>query len=116
MTDVIYDEIGACIDGWTDLSAVDWLFQINSLPVKGGPAPVQDQLLLIMPPVQVVVVGAGVVGLSTAVCISEALPSCSVSLVADAFSPDITSDGAAGIVLPAEFPGGVYSRGNIIPC
>ncbi|XP_037551348.1 D-aspartate oxidase isoform X2 [Nematolebias whitei] len=57
-----------------------------------------------MAPVRVVVVGAGVVGLSTAVCISEALPSCSVTLVADRFSPDTTSDGAAGIVLPAEFP------------
>ncbi|XP_061599640.1 D-aspartate oxidase [Cololabis saira] len=54
--------------------------------------------------VRVVVVGAGVVGLSTAVCIAEALPSCSVTLVADKFSPDTTSDGAAGILFAAEFP------------
>uniref|UniRef100_A0A8C6PHS7 D-aspartate oxidase n=1 Tax=Nothobranchius furzeri TaxID=105023 RepID=A0A8C6PHS7_NOTFU len=55
--------------------------------------------------VRIAVVGAGVAGFSSAVCIAEALPSCSVTLVADRFSPDTTSDGAAGIVLAAEFPG-----------
>uniref|UniRef100_G3PCR3 D-aspartate oxidase n=1 Tax=Gasterosteus aculeatus TaxID=69293 RepID=G3PCR3_GASAC len=54
--------------------------------------------------VRVVVVGAGVVGFSTAVCIAEALPFCSVSLLAEKFSPDTTSDGAAGILFAAEFP------------
>ncbi|KAM6912431.1 D-aspartate oxidase [Xenentodon cancila] len=54
--------------------------------------------------VRVVIVGAGVVGFSTAVCISEALPSCSVTLVAEKFSPYTTSDGAAGILFAAEFP------------
>uniref|UniRef100_A0A8C6PHT8 D-aspartate oxidase n=1 Tax=Nothobranchius furzeri TaxID=105023 RepID=A0A8C6PHT8_NOTFU len=54
--------------------------------------------------VRIAVVGAGVAGFSSAVCIAEALPSCSVTLVADRFSPDTTSDGAAGIVLAAEFP------------
>lgn len=53
---------------------------------------------------QVVVVGAGAVGLSTAVCIAETLPMCSVTVVADRFSPDTTSDGAAGILFTAEFP------------
>ncbi|KAG5857252.1 hypothetical protein ANANG_G00017430 [Anguilla anguilla] len=48
---------------------------------------------------RVVVVGAGVVGLSTAVCIAEALPSCSVTVLADRFTPDTTSDVAAGIVM-----------------
>ncbi|KAM8915432.1 D-aspartate oxidase isoform 1-T4 [Spinachia spinachia] len=57
-----------------------------------------------MKSVRVVVVGAGVVGFSTAVCIAEALPLCSVSLLAEKFSPDTTSDGAAGIALTAEFP------------
>ncbi|XP_017277085.1 D-aspartate oxidase-like [Kryptolebias marmoratus] len=57
-----------------------------------------------MKSVRVVVVGAGVVGFSTAVCISEAFPSCSVTLVADSFSPHTTSDGAAGIMYAAEFP------------
>lgn len=55
--------------------------------------------------VNVVVVGAGVIGFSTAVCIAEALPSCSVTLLADKFSPDTTSDGAAGILFAAKFPG-----------
>ncbi|KAL6105284.1 ddo [Pungitius sinensis] len=57
-----------------------------------------------MKSVRVVVVGAGVVGFSTAVCIAEALPFCSVSLLAEKFSPDTTSDGAAGILFAAEFP------------
>lgn len=55
--------------------------------------------------VRVAVVGAGVVGLSTAVCVAEALPLCSVTLLADRFSPDTTSDGAAGILYAAKFPG-----------
>ncbi|XP_069016696.1 D-aspartate oxidase [Embiotoca jacksoni] len=54
--------------------------------------------------VRVAVVGAGVVGFSTAVCISEALPVCSVTVLAERFSPDITSDVAAGILLAAEYP------------
>ncbi|KAM3594687.1 uncharacterized protein V6R79_012218 [Siganus canaliculatus] len=58
-----------------------------------------------MKKVRVAVVGAGVVGFSTAVCIAEALPFCSVTLLADKFSPDTTSDGAAGILFASEFPG-----------
>lgn len=58
-----------------------------------------------MKKVRVVVVGAGVVGLSTAVCIAEALPFCSVTVVAEKFSPDTTSDGAAGIMFAGFFPG-----------
>ncbi|CAM4649447.1 unnamed protein product [Leuciscus chuanchicus] len=54
--------------------------------------------------VKVLVVGAGVVGLSTAVCVAETLPHCSVTVVAEKFSPDTTSDGAAGILLATEFP------------
>ncbi|XP_018559224.1 LOW QUALITY PROTEIN: D-aspartate oxidase [Lates calcarifer] len=57
-----------------------------------------------MKTVRVAVVGAGVIGFSTAVCIAEALPSCSVTLLADKFSPDTTSDGAAGILFAAKFP------------
>ncbi|XP_051501793.1 D-aspartate oxidase [Myxocyprinus asiaticus] len=53
--------------------------------------------------VRVVVVGAGVVGLSTAVCIAETLPYCSVTIIAEKFSPDTTSDGAAGILFASEF-------------
>ena len=55
--------------------------------------------------VELVVVGAGVIGLSTAVVLAEALPLCRVTVVADRFSPDTTSDGAAGILFMAQFPG-----------
>ncbi|XP_059907235.1 D-aspartate oxidase [Gadus macrocephalus] len=54
--------------------------------------------------VKVVVVGAGVIGFSTAVCIAESLPLCAVTLVADQFSPDTTSDGAAGIMFVSKYP------------
>ncbi|KAM9355754.1 D-aspartate oxidase [Pholidichthys leucotaenia] len=57
-----------------------------------------------MTTVRVVVVGTGVVGFSTAVSIAESLPFCSVTLLGENFSPDTTSDGAAGIVLVAQFP------------
>ncbi|XP_053489403.1 D-aspartate oxidase [Ictalurus furcatus] len=58
-----------------------------------------------MKKVQVVVIGAGVVGMSTAVCIAEALPFCTVTVLAEKFSPDTTSDVAAGILLPKEIQG-----------
>lgn len=61
--------------------------------------------------VRVAVVGAGVVGLSTAVCVAEALPFCSVTVLADKFSPDTTSDGAAGVLSPTWYPG-INSDGN----
>lgn len=57
-----------------------------------------------MKPVKVVVVGAGVIGFSTAVCLIESVPNVSVTLIADKFSPDTTSDGAAGILFAAQFP------------
>lgn len=63
------------------------------------------QLSWEMKRVKVLVVGAGVVGLSTAVCVAETLPYCSVTVIAEKFSPDTTGDGAAGILLPKEFPG-----------
>ncbi|XP_077587459.1 D-aspartate oxidase isoform X2 [Stigmatopora nigra] len=53
---------------------------------------------------KVAVVGGGVVGFSTAVCIAETLPHCSVTLLADKFSPETTSDGAAGILIVHPFP------------
>lgn len=54
--------------------------------------------------VKVVVLGAGVVGFSAAVCVAESLPDCFVTVVSEKFSPDTTSDGAAGILFAAEFP------------
>ncbi|ESO06832.1 hypothetical protein HELRODRAFT_185481 [Helobdella robusta] len=47
--------------------------------------------------VRIAVVGAGAVGLSTAVQIQEALPETEVTLIAEKFNRDTTSDGAAGI-------------------
>ncbi|XP_066536416.1 D-aspartate oxidase [Hoplias malabaricus] len=57
-----------------------------------------------MKPVKVAVIGAGVIGLSTAVCLAKTLPYCSVTILAEKFSPNTTSDGAAGILLPKVFP------------
>ncbi|KAL3049732.1 hypothetical protein OYC64_009063 [Pagothenia borchgrevinki] len=54
--------------------------------------------------VRVVVVGAGVVGFSTAVCIAENLPHVSVTLLGEKFSPETTSDGAAGILFANHNP------------
>ncbi|XP_064912728.1 D-aspartate oxidase isoform X3 [Columba livia] len=54
---------------------------------------------------KVAVIGAGVVGLSTALCIVETCPSCSVTVLSDQFSPNTTSNVAAGILIPHTYPG-----------
>ncbi|NWW50005.1 OXDD oxidase, partial [Pedionomus torquatus] len=54
---------------------------------------------------KVAVVGAGVVGLSTALCIAETCPSCSVTVLSDQFSPNTTSDVAAGMLIPHTYAG-----------
>ncbi len=51
--------------------------------------------------VKVCVVGAGVIGLSTAVCIVEQMPDVEVTIIADRFSPDTTADGANAIWYPS---------------
>ncbi|XP_041270776.1 D-aspartate oxidase isoform X1 [Onychostruthus taczanowskii] len=53
---------------------------------------------------KVAVVGAGVIGLSTALCITETCPSCSVTVLSDQFSPNTTSDVAAGMLIPHIYP------------
>ena len=50
----------------------------------------------------IAVVGAGVVGLSTAVCLQQHLPDVTVTVVADKFTTATTSDGAAGIFRATE--------------
>ncbi|XP_033108989.1 D-aspartate oxidase-like [Anneissia japonica] len=45
----------------------------------------------------VCVIGAGVIGLSTAVRLQEDLPDLPIMVIADKFTPNTTSDGAAGI-------------------
>jgi len=46
---------------------------------------------------KVAVIGAGVIGLSTALRLQEEIPGLQVSVIAEKFSPETTSDGAAGI-------------------
>uniref|UniRef100_A0A6J0UAB0 D-aspartate oxidase n=3 Tax=Pogona vitticeps TaxID=103695 RepID=A0A6J0UAB0_9SAUR len=58
----------------------------------------------IMTQAKVAVIGAGLVGLSTAVSISDSLPDCSVAVIADKFTPNTTSDVAAGILIPHVYP------------
>ena len=53
---------------------------------------------------RVVVVGAGVIGLSTALHLLERFPGAlDLTVVADRFSPDVTSDKAGMLFLPLEF-------------
>ncbi len=49
---------------------------------------------------RICVVGAGCVGLSTAVNLQDKLSHCDVTLMADRFSPGTTSDVAAGLLYP----------------
>lgn len=60
---------------------------------------------------RVAVIGAGVIGLSTALCIHDRWRSADrplqVEIYADEFSPDTTSDGAAGLWQPY-----LYDKGN----
>ncbi|XP_015770496.1 PREDICTED: D-aspartate oxidase-like [Acropora digitifera] len=46
------------------------------------------------------VVGAGIIGLSSAVCILERDPTVKLTVIADKFTPNTTSDGAAGLIMP----------------
>ncbi|KAL5021664.1 hypothetical protein ScPMuIL_000819 [Solemya velum] len=50
--------------------------------------------------VNIAVLGAGVVGMSTAVCIQNQIPGARITVYADRFAKDTTSDGAAGIFAP----------------
>ena len=49
-----------------------------------------------MDKIQICVLGAGVIGLSTAVNIIEKIPNVKVNIIAEQFSPDTTSDVAGG--------------------
>jgi len=48
----------------------------------------------------VCVIGAGVIGLSTACRLQEELPNVDVTIIADEFSPNTTGDGSAGFWRP----------------
>ncbi|XP_032744879.1 D-aspartate oxidase [Rattus rattus] len=57
-----------------------------------------------MDTVRIAVVGAGVIGLSTATCVSQLVPRCSVTVISDRFTPDTTSNVAAGMLIPPTYP------------
>lgn len=48
----------------------------------------------------IAVIGAGVVGLSTAMNIIDSIPFVSVTVIADKFNTETTSDGAGGLFRP----------------
>jgi D-aspartate oxidase len=50
--------------------------------------------------VRVAVIGAGAVGLSTALCVKLQHPSLSLTIIADRFLDETTSDGAGGLFRP----------------
>ncbi|XP_036370766.1 D-aspartate oxidase [Octopus sinensis] len=50
--------------------------------------------------VKIAVIGAGVVGLSTALQVKQNFPFCSVTVVAEKFNTETTSDGAGGLFRP----------------
>ncbi|XP_005002084.2 D-aspartate oxidase [Cavia porcellus] len=58
-----------------------------------------------MDTVRIAVIGAGVIGLSTAVCISQLVPQCSITVITHKFTPNTTSDVAAGILIPHAYEG-----------
>eukprot|EP00079_Xenopus_tropicalis_P025616 XP_012819017.1 PREDICTED: D-aspartate oxidase isoform X1 [Xenopus tropicalis] len=52
----------------------------------------------------IAIIGGGLVGLSTALCLSESLPQCSVTIISETFSPNTTGDVAAGCLIPHAYP------------
>ncbi|XP_036758858.2 D-aspartate oxidase isoform X1 [Manis pentadactyla] len=53
---------------------------------------------------RIAVVGAGVAGLATAMCIPHLVPRCSITVISDKSSPGTTSDVAAGMLIPHAYP------------
>lgn len=51
---------------------------------------------------RIAVVGAGIIGLCTAVRLQEVLPSADITVIADKFDRETTGDGAAGIFRPTK--------------
>ena len=50
--------------------------------------------------VEVCIIGAGVIGVSTAFRVQQQLPGVKVTIIADQFSPNTIADGAAGFWEP----------------
>ena len=57
-----------------------------------------------MPLFKICVVGAGIIGLSSAVKIQERIVGADVTIIADAFSPNTCSDGSGGFWEPYLLP------------
>ena len=49
---------------------------------------------------KVAVIGAGIIGLSTALNVQKLMPKCSVTIFADKFTSQTTSHGAGGLFRP----------------
>lgn len=49
---------------------------------------------------RIAVIGAGVIGVTSAVAIKEAFPRAEVTIFSDKFTPNTTGDGSAGLWLP----------------
>ncbi|ODN03045.1 D-aspartate oxidase [Orchesella cincta] len=50
--------------------------------------------------VRIAVVGAGIIGLSSAICIQKSVPDAKITLITEKLSPHTTGDGAAGVWSP----------------
>ena len=50
----------------------------------------------------IVVLGAGVVGLSTAINIQKVIPNAKVTVIADKFDEDTTTYGSGGLFVPSQ--------------
>lgn len=57
----------------------------------------QQYPLKSMMKMRVAVVGAGIIGVTSAYAVKSAFPTYDVKIFADAFSPDTTGDGSAGL-------------------
>lgn len=49
---------------------------------------------------KIAVIGAGIIGLSSAIAIKERIPGIDLTVLADCFTPNTTGDGAAGLWMP----------------
>ena len=49
---------------------------------------------------KVAIIGAGICGVSSAICLQQADPTLELTIISEKFSPDLTSDGAAGFWEP----------------
>lgn len=85
---------------WYEIRTLNFLFISRFVFDSFPPSSSQN-----MVNAKIAVVGGGLIGLSTAVFISESISNCSVTVIADRFTPNTTSDVAAGMLIPHVYPG-----------